>query len=177
MMILATPSHFGAHLIQVRIILWPVSAVTRMINSILVVEYNLILIILISAKKVEKGCDELKDIQEGAGIYGFDKDKIKQGSCFTASTLEAEMNDKMKEAFKGCGNLTAMACICNTDDCNNITINDRVPEIISSDQKFFTLKARVIDEATENSAHRWFDHVEALKLFVILHLIEIFSSL
>ena len=126
---------------------------------------------------VAKGCDELKDIKEGAGIYGFDKDKIKQGSCFTASTLEAEMNDKMKEAFKGCGNLTAMACLCNTDDCNSITINDIVPEIVSSDQQFFTLKARSTDEATENSAHRCFHHLPVIKLFVILILIEIFSSL
>ena len=126
---------------------------------------------------VAKGCDELKDIKEGAGIYGFDKDKIKQGSCFTASTLEAEMNDKMKEAFKGCGNLTAMACICNTDDCNSVTINDIVPEIVSSDQQFFTLKARAEEESTENSANCCITHLIVLKLFVALLLIEIFSNL
>ena len=126
---------------------------------------------------VAKGCDELKDIKEGAGIYGFDKDEIKQGSCFTASTLEAEMNDKMKEAFKGCGNLTAMACICNTNDCNSVTINDIVPEIVSSDQQFFTLKARTEEESTENSANCCITHLIVLKLFVALILIEIFSSL
>ena len=96
--------------------------------------------VLILAKMVRKGCINLQDVQQNGGDYFSSvKDKLKQGSCFTQTTLESKMSGNFAERYKGCGELTAMACICNTNDCNNITIDEKIPQVVSDDQRSYRL--------------------------------------
>ena len=133
---------------------------------------------MIQVKLVGKGCTELTDLKKGAEYFGFEKNEIKQGTCLVKSTMESNMNQKQLKDFTGCGNLTAIACICNTNDCNGITINETVPEVISQDQKLFRLykpidkTSRVKNEG--NSAHC--SLIQSTN-FVIIVLIVLFERL
>ena len=130
---------------------------------------------IILDKLVAKGCDRLKSVKEGAGVFGFDGNKFKQGICLSKTTLRSEMSPKTAKAFSAsCGDLTAMACICNTNNCNNVTIDDVIPEVVSNDQKFFALKARVKEEITESSADSCLNNPIFSHLFVTLVLRTVF---
>ena len=132
---------------------------------------------IILDKLVAKGCDRLKSIKEGAGVFGFDGNKFKQGICLSKTTLRSEMSPKTAKAFSAsCGDLTAMACICNTNNCNNVTIDDVIPEVISTDQKFFALKARVKEETIENSASGCRHDLIYLTFLIVIILNIIFSN-
>ena len=128
---------------------------------------------LISVNKtVGKGCFELNDLIDGAEYFGFKKDDIKQGTCVTKSTLESNMSQKQIKDFTGCVNLTAMACICNTKNCNSITIDEKIPEVISEDQQFFRLyKARDVKSSIENGSQiGYYDtiYLKILNIFVLM---------
>ena len=130
---------------------------------------------------VRKGCISLHDVQQNGGDYFSSvKDKIKQGSCFTQTTLESDMSGSTAERHKDCGELTAMACICNTNECNNITIDEKIPQVMSEDQRFFRLSEAIeIEEAksVENGASSHYCHFLSVNSFVIIVLIELVDRL
>ena len=129
-------------------------------------------------KKVGKGCTELADLEKGAEYFGFEEDEIKQGSCLVKSTLESSMNQKQLVDFTGCVNLTAIACICNTNDCNSITINETIPEVISEDQKLFRLyKPLDITSRVKNEGHSAYYSLIHSRNFIIIVLIVLFERL
>ena len=129
-------------------------------------------------KKVGKGCTELADLENGAEYFGFEEEEIKQGSCLVKSTLESNMNQKQLNDFTGCVNLTAIACICNTNDCNSITINETIPEVISEDQKLFRLyKPLDITSRVKNEGHSAYYSLIHSRNFIIIVLIVLFESL
>ena len=101
---------------------------------------------------VRKGCINLQDVQQNGGDYFSSvKDKIKQGSCFTQTTLESDMSGSTAERHKGCGELTATACICNTNDCNNITIDEKIPQVVSDDQRSYRLLEAIETESEQGT--------------------------
>ena len=133
---------------------------------------------MILVKKIGKGCTELEKLQKGAEYFGFEKDEIKQGSCLVKSTLESNMNQKQLKDFTGCVNLTAIACICNTNDCNGITINETVPKVISEDQKLFRLYKPIdITSRVKNEGHSAYYDLIHLRNFIMIVLIVLFERL
>ena len=133
---------------------------------------------MILAKKVGKGCAELADLEKGSEYFGFVKEDIKQGICLVKSTLESNMSQKQLQEFKGCVNLTAIACICNTNDCNGITINETVPGVISDDQELFRLYKPIdITSRVRNEGHSAYYSLIHSRNIIIIVLIVLFERL
>ena len=88
------------------------------------------------------------------------------------------MSQKQLKEFDGCVNLTAIACICNTNDCNSITINETVPKVISEDQKLFRLYKPIdITSRLKNEGHSAYYSMIHSRNFMIIVLIVLFERL